>query len=170
MGLAQCRVGRLPFPLHPAKFVTHGGLVCPDPLDDSRLGPALEPVVDGALGPASPEQLVALAAAAHPEDDRVERLPPIGELTPGQLLGPEGEEIWLDPQPQLFGDFPDRAQRLTSRLPADHGSACAQERLSRTFDHPSSNVQENRIHKAMVPNSERCISTWPHFSGGTRGN
>src|SRR5208337_127278 len=67
-------------------------------------------------------QLVPLAAAAHPEDDRIQHFPPIGDLPPSRFLGPEVQEDRLDPPPQLVGDFPDRTQRFASRLPADHGS------------------------------------------------
>src|SRR5208337_1171648 len=66
--------------------------------------------------------LVPLAAAAHPEDDRIQHFPPIGDLPPSRFLGPEAQEDRLDPLPQLVGDFPDRTQRFASRLPADHGS------------------------------------------------
>ena len=67
-------------------------------------------------------QLVPLAAAAQPEDDRIQHFPPIGDLPPSRFLGPEFQEDRLDPPPQLVGDFPDRTQRFASRLPADHGS------------------------------------------------
>src|SRR5208337_4191600 len=68
-GLAQHRVGRLPLPLHPAEFVTLGDQDRPDSLEDPCCSPALEPVVDSALGSVPLGQLVPLAAAAHPEDD-----------------------------------------------------------------------------------------------------
>ena len=83
-------------------------------------GPPLEPVVDGALGPESLGQLVPLAAAAHPEDDRVEHLPPVGNPAAGRLLGPEVQEDRLDPPPQVIGDFPDRPQRFASGFGAGH--------------------------------------------------
>src|SRR3954447_11513323 len=121
-GLAQHRIRRLPLPLHAAEFVTLGGQDRPDPLHDPRIGPTLKPVVDGALGPESLGQLVPLAAAAHPEDDRVEHRSPIGDLPSGRLLGPELRENGLDPLPQLIGDFPNRTQRLASRFPAGHDS------------------------------------------------
>src|SRR5512135_794697 len=88
-GLAQHRVGRLPLPLHSAEFVTLGNQDRPDSLEDPCCSPALEPVVDSALGSVPLGQLVPLAAAAHPEDDRIEHLPPIGDLPPSRLLGPE---------------------------------------------------------------------------------
>ena len=88
----------------------------------SLLQPALEPVVDSALGSVPLGQLVPLAAAAQPEDDRIQHFPPIGDLPPSRFLGPEFQEDRLDPPPQLVGDFPDRTQRFASRLAADHGS------------------------------------------------
>src|SRR3954468_24140212 len=82
-GLAQHRVGALPLPLHPAEFVALGDQHRPDLLEDPAFGPPLEPVVDGTLGAEPLGQLVPLAAAPHPEDDPVEHLPPVGDLTPG---------------------------------------------------------------------------------------
>ena len=84
--------------------------------------PSAERVVDSALGSVPLGQLVPLAAAVHPEDDRIQHFPPIGDLPPSRFLGPEFQEDRLDPPPQLVGDFPDRTQRFASRLPADHGS------------------------------------------------
>src|SRR3954464_14349369 len=76
-GLAQHRVGRLPLPLDPAEFVTLGDQDRPDLLEDTPCDPALEPVVNCTLGAEAFGDLVPLAAAAHPEDDPVEHLPPI---------------------------------------------------------------------------------------------
>ena len=78
--------------------------------------------MDGALGPESLGQLVPLAAAPHPEDDRVDHHPPVGNPAAGRLPGPEVQEDRLDPPPQVVGDFPDRRQRLASGLGAGHGS------------------------------------------------
>src|SRR3954447_9659527 len=108
-GLAQHRVGRLPLPLHPAEFVTLGDQHRPDLLEDAPFDPPLEPVVDRALGAEPLGELVPLAAAAHPEDDRVEHLPPEGMAATGRLLGPEFLKDRFDPLPQLVGDLPDRA-------------------------------------------------------------
>jgi hypothetical protein len=121
-GLAQHRVGRLPFPVDPAELVALGDEHGPDPPEDPAGGPPLEPVVDGALGPEPLGQLVPLAAAAHPEDDRVDHRSPVGDLSPGRLHGPEVPEDRLDPPPQVIGDFPDRSQRLAPGLGAGHGS------------------------------------------------
>src|SRR3954452_14680254 len=119
-GLAQHRVGTLPLPLHPAEFVALGDQDRPDLLEDAPRGPPLEPVVARALGPEPLGELVPLAAAAHPEDDRVEHLPPEGMASAGGLLGPEFLEDRFDPLPQVVGDLPDRAQGLASRFPAGH--------------------------------------------------
>src|SRR5262245_43274554 len=120
-GLAQHPVGRLPLPLDVAEFVALGDQQCPDLLEDPALGPTLEPVVDGALGAVAFGELVPLTAAAHPEEDPVERPPPVGRRAAGGLAGPEFLEDRLDPLPQRVGDLPDRAQRLTLRLAASHG-------------------------------------------------
>src|SRR3954452_17233414 len=82
-GLAQARVGTLPLPLHPAEFVALGDQHRADLLEDTPSDPALEPVVDRALGAEALGELVALAAAAHPEDDPIEHLPPIGDAASG---------------------------------------------------------------------------------------
>ena len=63
-GLAQHRVGRLPLPLHPAEFVTLGDQDRPDSLEDPCCSPALEPVVDSALGSVPLGQLVPLGHRA----------------------------------------------------------------------------------------------------------
>jgi hypothetical protein len=111
-GLAQHRVGRLPLPIHPAEFVALGDQHRPDLLEDAALDPPLEPVMDRALGAIPLGELVPLAAAAQPEDDPVEHLPPVGDPAPGGLLGPELLEDGLDPLPEFVGDHPDRGQRL----------------------------------------------------------
>jgi hypothetical protein len=119
-GLAQHRVGRLPLPLDPAQFVALGDQDRPDLLEDAARDPALEPVVDGALGAELGRQLLPLAAAAHPKEDGVEHGPPVGDATSGGLAGPEFLEDGLDPLPEIVGDLPDRAQGLESRLLAGH--------------------------------------------------
>src|SRR4051794_6521604 len=88
-GLAQHRVSRLPLPLHAAEFVALGDQDRPDLLEDPPLDPALEPVVDRALGTEPLGQLVPLATAPHPEDDPVKHLPPVGDSASGRFVGPE---------------------------------------------------------------------------------
>src|SRR5262249_15798418 len=58
-----------------------------------------------------------LAAGAHPEDDAVERRPPVGAPPPGRLAGPELQEDRKDLLPQGIRDLPDGPQRLGLRLP-----------------------------------------------------
>ena len=120
-GLAQHRVGRLPLPLHAADLVALPDQDRPDLLEDAARDPALEPVVDRALGAVTLGQPLPLAATPHPEEDRIEHLPPLGDAASGGLLGPEFLEDRLDPLPQLVGDLPDRAQRLTTNCSAAHG-------------------------------------------------
>jgi hypothetical protein len=122
-GLAQHRVGRLPLPLHPAEFVALGDQDRPDLLEDAAFDPALEPIVDGALGAEAFGELVPLATASHPEDDRVDHLPPVGDPPARGLLGPELLEDRLDPSPELVGDFPDGAQGFASWFVAGHQPA-----------------------------------------------
>src|SRR4051794_9903466 len=92
-GLAQHRVGTLPLPLHAAEFVALGDQHRPDLLEDAPLDPALEPVVDGALGAEPLGQLVPLAAAPHPEEDRVEHLAPVGDPATRGFLGQKSLRI-----------------------------------------------------------------------------
>src|SRR5215831_15155148 len=49
-GLAQPAVRRLPLPVHGPQVVAFLGQFLPDALQDPAFAPALEPVVDGALG------------------------------------------------------------------------------------------------------------------------
>jgi hypothetical protein len=98
-GLAQHRVGRLPLPLHAADLVAFLDQYGPDLLEDAALDPALEPVVDGALGAVPLGQSLPLAAAPHPEDDPVEHLPPLRDAATGGLPGPERLEDRLNPRP-----------------------------------------------------------------------
>src|SRR5512135_979974 len=98
-GLAQHRVGRLPLPLHPSQFVALGDQHRPDLLEDATLDPTLEPVVDRALGAEPFGQLVPLAAAPEPKDDRVEHLPPVGDPASRRFLGPELLEDRLNALP-----------------------------------------------------------------------
>jgi hypothetical protein len=106
--------------LHPAEFVAFGDEHGPDLLEDTPRGPPLEPIVDRALGAESLGELVPLAAAPHPEEDRVEHLPPEGMTSAGGLLGPELVEDRFDPHPQLIGDLPDRAERMKPTFPVGH--------------------------------------------------
>jgi hypothetical protein len=125
-GLAQHRVAALPSPLHPAEFVALGDQHRPDLLEDAPLDPALEPVVDRALGAEPLGELAPLAAGPHPEEDAVEHLPPVSDPASGRLGGPELHEDRLDPLPQRVGDLPDRPQRRASRSSSGHrcGSRC----------------------------------------------
>ena len=98
-GLAQHRVGRLPLPLDPAQFVALLDQHRPDLLEDAPLDPTLEPVVDRALGAEAFGQLVPLAAAPEPKDDRIEHLSPVGDPASRRFLGPELLEDRLDALP-----------------------------------------------------------------------
>src|SRR5215813_10426215 len=68
--------------------------------------------MDGALGSELTRQLLPLAAAAHPEDDAVEGLPPVGVVPTGGLARPELLEDGQDALPEGIRHFPDRPQRL----------------------------------------------------------
>jgi hypothetical protein len=122
-GLAQHRVGTLPLPLHPAEFVAFDDQHCPDLLEDAAFDPALEPIVYGALGSESLGELVPLAAAAHPEEDAIEHLPPVCDPSSRGLLGPVLLEDGLDSLPEFVGNFPDRAQGFGSTAATSHDDA-----------------------------------------------
>src|SRR6516165_2898497 len=65
-GFAQSPVGRLRFPMHRPQFVALFDQFLPEALHDAAGAPALEPVVDGALGAELARQLVPLATRTHP--------------------------------------------------------------------------------------------------------
>src|SRR5512135_850576 len=109
-GLGHRRVSRLPLPLDAPQLVARGDQQGQDPGHHAALVPALEPVVDGALGPEAARQLVPLAAGPHAKDDPVEGGPPVGRAAAGGLPGPELAEDRADPPPQLLRDLPDRPQ------------------------------------------------------------
>src|SRR5436190_8398431 len=71
-GLAQRGIGALPLPIHRTQLVAFLDEDGPDPFHDTSGAPALEPIVDGALGAELAGELLPLAAGAHPEDDPVE--------------------------------------------------------------------------------------------------
>src|SRR5437868_5338994 len=77
-GFAHASVGGLPPPAHGLQLVALLDEFLPDALHDAALAPALEPVVDGALGAEAAGQALPLAARAHAEDDAVQRPAPVG--------------------------------------------------------------------------------------------
>ncbi len=112
-----------PFALHHAKFVKHGGLGCPDPLDNSCLGLTLDPVVDWPLGPASPGQSVEPVATVNREGACIEHLPP-------------RSASWVASRRELARTataiprrFPRLCPAITSRFWADHVTAGARKVL-----------------------------------------
>src|SRR5262245_10454420 len=62
-------IGTLPFPRNAAEFLAILHELGPNLLQDTALTPALEPIVDSALGPKLLGQLIPLTAGPHPEDD-----------------------------------------------------------------------------------------------------
>src|SRR5215468_6921869 len=68
-GLAQPSVRGLPLPVHLAQVIAFLGDYLPDALHHAPGTPALEPVVDRALGPKLAGQLIPLAARTHPKDN-----------------------------------------------------------------------------------------------------
>src|SRR5512135_2517798 len=114
--LAQRGIRTLPLPIHRTQLVALPDEGRPDPFHDTSGAPALEPIVDGALGAELAGELLPLAAGAHPEDDPVEGGAPIGDPAAGRLLRPELPEDGEDLLPQGIGDLPDGSQRFRSRL------------------------------------------------------
>src|SRR5205807_8816543 len=115
-GLAQRRVGALPFPIDPTQLIASFDEGRPNPLHNPAGAPALEPVMDGALGAELAGELFPLATGAHPEEDPIEGGPPVGGPASGRLLGPELQEDREDPLPQGIWDLPDGSQRLRFRF------------------------------------------------------
>src|SRR5947209_4596294 len=116
-GLAQRGIGALPLPIDRTQLVALLDEDRPDPLHDPTGAPALEPIVDGALGAELAGELLPLAAGAHPEDDPVEGGPPVSGSASGRLLGPEFAEDGEDLLPQGVGDLPNGPQRFGLRFP-----------------------------------------------------
>jgi hypothetical protein len=119
-GLAQHPVGRLPLPVDRPEVVAlldqHG----PDLREDPVAAPPLEPAMHRAVVAELLRELVPLAAGAEPEDDPVERRPPVDPLAAAVGLRRRRgvlPEDRLDPLPEAVGDFPEGRQRLnlTSR-------------------------------------------------------
>src|SRR5262249_31231484 len=71
-GLAQPTTRTLPLPIDSSQLVALRDEDGPDSFHDTCGAPALEPVVDGALGAELAGALFPLATGAHPEDDPVE--------------------------------------------------------------------------------------------------
>src|SRR5690348_7853150 len=65
--LAQSSVSSLPLPVHGVQLVALLDQLLPDALHEAALAPALEPVMDGALGAELAGQLVPLAVGTHAE-------------------------------------------------------------------------------------------------------
>src|SRR5262249_57973845 len=75
-GFAQPAVRALPLPIHGPEFVALGRQRGPDALHDAAGTPALEPLLDGALGPEAAWQVAPLAARPPANDDALHRLAP----------------------------------------------------------------------------------------------
>src|SRR5947209_7315995 len=116
-GLAQPSIRALPLPIHRTQLVALRDEGRPDPFHDTAGAPALEPIVDRALGAELAGELLPLAAGAHPEDDPVEGGTPVGGPPAGRLLGPEFPEDGEDLLPQGVRDLPDRLQWFGLRFP-----------------------------------------------------
>src|SRR5947208_3146199 len=88
-GLAQPAIRALPLPIHGSEFVALGRQLGPEALHDAAVAPALEPIVDGALGAEAAWQVVPLAPRAHAKEDAVDGFPPVGMVPAGGLGRPE---------------------------------------------------------------------------------
>src|SRR5262249_18985837 len=88
-GFAQPPVRGLPVPVPGPEVVALLGQCLPDALQGPAVAPALEPIVDGALGAELAGQLFPLAARAHAEDGAVECPAPVGVMAAGGLGRPE---------------------------------------------------------------------------------
>src|SRR5438874_285210 len=111
-GFAQPAIRALPLPVYGPEFVALGRQLGPDALHDAALAPALEPIVDGALGAEAARQVVPLATRAHAKDDPVDRLPPVGMVPAGGLRRPELLQDGENSLPQFVGNLPDGGQGL----------------------------------------------------------
>src|SRR5438874_3709024 len=104
-GFTQPAVRALPAPVYGPKFVARGRQLGPDTLHDAALAPALEPIVDGALGAEAVWQVVPLASRAHAKDDAVDRLTPVRMVPAGGLGRPELLQDGKNSLPQVVGNL-----------------------------------------------------------------
>src|SRR6266550_2866010 len=119
--LAQRGVAGLPGEIHAAHFVAALRQHRPDFLKDAPLHPALVSAVHRGVVAKLLGQRVPLAAAAHDEDDAIERLALIDARAAGVRLRIVFAQDRLDEiGPEIVGNIPNRWQRLRRRFAFGH--------------------------------------------------
>jgi hypothetical protein len=110
--LAHRPIGGLPLEVNSAEFLALLDELLPDEIEYAKLDPPLQSAVHrGVVGELFLGQLVPLAAATHPEDDRIEGLALVYARTTGALWRGALWRIVLfedrfDDDPQLIGYSP----------------------------------------------------------------
>src|SRR5215213_10234769 len=105
--LAHGPIGGLPLEVHSAEFLALLDELLPDEIEHAKLDPPLQSAVHrGVVGELFLGQLVPLAAATHPEDDRIEGLALVYARTTGALWRIVLFEDRFDDDPQLIGYSP----------------------------------------------------------------
>ena len=108
-------LGGLPLEVYSAEFLVLALLdeLLPDEIEYAKLDPPLQSAVHrGVVGELFLGQLVPLAAATHPEDDRIEGLALVYARTTGALWRIVLFEDRFDDDPQLIGYSPYSGKRL----------------------------------------------------------
>jgi hypothetical protein len=112
-GLAHRSVGCLPLEVDPARLLAFLDEPLPDEIQHAKLDPPLErPVYRGVVRELSFGQSVPLAAASHPEDDRLQSGTLVYARTTGVLWWIVFLEDRFDDLPQLVGYSPDGEKGL----------------------------------------------------------
>jgi hypothetical protein len=111
--LAHRPIGGLPLEVNSAEFLALLDELLPDEIEYAKLDPPLQSAVHrGVVGELFLGQLVPLAAATHPEDDRIEGLALVYARTTGALWRIVLFEDRFDDDPQLIGYSPNSGKRL----------------------------------------------------------
>src|ERR1700682_585227 len=110
--LGHGTIGTLPIPVHAVALFAFGNQRGHDLGHDAGFVPALEPLMHRALGTKAFGQLIPLTARSHPEDNAVERQPPVREPAPRGFPRPKLLEDRTNAIPQVISDFPNGAKLL----------------------------------------------------------
>src|SRR5215208_1352403 len=111
--LAHRPIGGLPLEVYSAEFLALLDELLPDEIEYAKLDPPLQSAVHRrVVGELFLGQLVPLAAATHPEDDRIEGLALVYARTTASLWRIVLFEDRFDDDPQLIGYSPYSGKRL----------------------------------------------------------
>jgi hypothetical protein len=102
----------LPLPLDAIEVFAGFDEIRPDRLEHLPLGPADERAMHGAIVRERRRQVVPLAAAAEPKDDRVQRGTGVDARPAAGVRGIEPRQNRLDALPEGIGDLPEGGEGI----------------------------------------------------------